>query len=55
MGEHTPSHEPFVCAACGEDYGRETAVAECRICHRRFCDECLDQYGFCIPCAEEVA
>lgn len=42
----------FACAACGQEFERETAVKECRICHRTYCDQCLDKYGTCVPCSE---
>jgi hypothetical protein len=49
--EHKPGSEgQFACAACGAEYARETAVAECRMCHRAYCEECLDEKGFCVPC-----
>ena len=52
--EHNPSaKEKFACAACGIDFGRETAVAECRMCHRAYCDQCLDEKGFCVACGEK--
>ncbi len=35
------------------DYDRESAVKECRICHRTHCDQCLDEEGLCVPCREE--
>lgn len=44
--------EKFVCAGCGEEYERETAVSECRMCHRTFCDECISDEGVCVPCEE---
>jgi len=43
----------FSCAACGDEYAREVAVNECRVCHRTFCDECISEEGFCIPCEEK--
>jgi len=53
--EHKPDASgKFVCAACGAEYDRETAVAECRMCHRSYCEECLDEKGFCVPCKEKT-
>lgn len=43
-------HQEFACAACGEEYDRESAVSECRICHRTFCDACVDEHNLCVPC-----
>jgi hypothetical protein len=40
----------FTCAACGSQYDREAAVAECRMCHRSYCDQCIDEQGVCTPC-----
>jgi len=52
--EHKPGAEgKFACAACGAEYDRETAVVECRMCHRAYCEECLDEKGFCVPCADK--
>jgi hypothetical protein len=48
------SEEKFACAACGLEYDRETAVNECRRCHRSFCDECLDENGICVSCEESA-
>lgn len=44
--------ELFECSACGPDYDRESAVKECRICHRAYCDQCLNEEGLCVPCRE---
>jgi hypothetical protein len=52
MAKHFSRRESFTCAACGEDYARETAVAECRVCHRSHCDECINEKGICVPCEE---
>jgi hypothetical protein len=52
MKHDSSVEEEFACAACGADFGRETAVAECRICHRAYCEQCLDAKGFCVPCGE---
>ena len=54
MAESRVTKDEFSCAACGGDYGRETAVAECRMCHRNFCDECIDDRGLCVPCKEKA-
>jgi uncharacterized protein YbcC (UPF0753/DUF2309 family) len=53
MPMNAPSKEEFTCAACGADYARETAVHECRICHRTYCEECIDERGICVPCKEK--
>ena len=50
MPQHASSEEDFACAACGEEFGRETVVAECRMCHRSYCEECIDERGLCVPC-----
>ncbi len=50
MATHSPPKEQFACAACGEEFARETAVSECRVCHRSYCEECLDDQGLCVPC-----
>jgi hypothetical protein len=47
--------EKFSCVACGLDFDRETAVKECRICHRTHCDECISDEGICVPCAEPAS
>lgn len=44
--------DQFECKACGLDFDRETAVNECRRCHRNYCDACLDDNGLCVPCGE---
>ncbi len=46
--------EQFACAACGEDFARETVVQECRMCHRAYCEECIDDQGMCVPCKEKT-
>lgn len=45
--------EKFVCPACGKEYPGDvnTQVAECRICHRAHCQQCIDEYNRCVPCA----
>ncbi|HIJ68262.1 MAG TPA: hypothetical protein HPP81_09505 [Deltaproteobacteria bacterium] len=53
MPTNFPPKEQFACAACGEDYARETAVHECRMCHRAYCEECIDKQGICVPCKEK--
>lgn len=53
MAQHIVGKEGFACAACGEDFGRETAVSECRVCHRSYCEECVDEQGICVPCGEK--
>ncbi len=50
MAQHHTTEDVFSCAACGEDYSRATAVSECRICHRSFCEECINNEGVCVPC-----
>ncbi len=52
MATHGSSKEKFSCVACGSDFDRETAVQECRMCHRTVCDECIDEQGLCVPCGE---
>jgi hypothetical protein len=51
--DNTMSEERFDCSSCGQDYDRESAVKECRICHRTYCDECISDEGICVPCREE--
>ena len=46
------AEEKFVCAACGKEYDRESAVSECRECHRHYCEECMSHEGLCVPCGE---
>ena len=53
MAQHSIGKENFTCAACGEDYARETAVVECRVCHRSYCNECISEQGICVPCEEK--
>ncbi len=53
MPTNFPQEEQFACAACGVDYARETAVQECRMCHRAYCEECIDKQGICVPCKEK--
>ena len=43
----------FECAACGEEFDREMAVGECRMCHRNYCAECISSEGICVPCEEK--
>ena len=52
MATNVSSKEKFSCASCGSDFDRETAVQECRMCHRSFCQECIDEQGTCVPCVE---
>lgn len=44
------SEEYLECSACGLEYERESSVKECRICHRTYCDECINDEGICVPC-----
>jgi hypothetical protein len=53
MTTNLSSKEQFACAACGVDYARETAVPECRMCHRAYCEECIDEQGICVSCKEK--
>jgi hypothetical protein len=46
------TEQSFECVACAEDYSRETAVKECRICHRTSCVECISEEGICVPCSK---
>ncbi len=52
MASNVPSGEKFSCVACGADFDRESAVSECRVCHRSYCEECIDEQGLCVPCGE---
>jgi hypothetical protein len=45
--------EKFECAACGVAYDHEMSVHECRVCHRTYCDQCIDEEGLCVPCGEK--
>jgi hypothetical protein len=53
MPTNFPSKEQFSCAACGAEFARETAVPECRMCHRSYCEQCIDNEGICVPCKEK--
>ena len=53
MPTNYPPKGEFACAACGKEYARESAVPECRVCHRSYCEECLDEQGLCVPCKEK--
>ncbi len=53
MATNFPPRGEFACAACGAEFARQTAVPECRVCHRSYCEECLDEQGMCVPCKEE--
>jgi hypothetical protein len=53
LKEAKMAEEQFECAACGAEYDREMAVQECRMCHRRFCDQCLNSEGICVPCEDQ--
>lgn len=50
MAQHLTTEKTFSCAACGEDYRHASAVPECRICHRSFCEECINSEGICVSC-----
>lgn len=50
MEFRTRKHQEFTCEACGTEYDREEAVSECRVCHRTFCDECINEENICVPC-----
>lgn len=45
----------FVCAACDKNYEGETAnvMTECRVCHRLHCNDCVDEFGRCVTCADK--
>lgn len=45
--------QKFECAACGEVYEHEMSAQECRVCHRTYCDECINEEGLCVPCQED--
>jgi len=51
--EKTMAGKKFECVACGKDFDRETAVSECRVCHRTYCDQCLNEEGMCVPCDDK--
>ena len=53
MPTHSSPKEQFACAACGKEFAREVAVKECQMCHRAFCEQCIDDQGVCVPCKEE--
>ncbi|HOV85336.1 MAG TPA: hypothetical protein PLM79_03180 [Syntrophobacteraceae bacterium] len=53
MAQHSTEEKMFTCAACGEEYTRDAAVSECRMCRRTFCEECIDEWGNCTPCGQE--
>jgi hypothetical protein len=45
----------FVCTAChieltGEG---ENVMTACRLCGRLHCQDCVDEYGRCVACAEK--
>ncbi|MCK8602083.1 hypothetical protein [Desulfoferrobacter suflitae] len=49
------AEKKFECVACGQEFDREMAVKECRMCHRNYCDECISAEGICVPCDEKDA
>jgi hypothetical protein len=53
MATHFTPRGEFACAACGAEFAREVAVHECQVCHRSYCEECLDEQGLCVPCKEK--
>jgi hypothetical protein len=45
----------FECTACHikhEDHG-ENVMTACRLCGRLHCQDCVDEYGRCVACAEK--
>ena len=46
--------EDFTCAACGEPVDKDDvlAVHECKICRRMYCDDCINEEGLCVECAD---
>lgn len=45
--------EKFTCAACGAEAEKDVVtepVAECRICRRLHCPDCLTPDGVCKKC-----
>jgi hypothetical protein len=53
MTDHQDSQ--FVCGACDKTYSGDISdvMTECRVCHRLHCNDCVDEYGRCVKCAEE--
>ena len=45
--------QKFECVACGEVYDHEMSVHECRVCHRTYCEQCINEEGLCVPCGEK--
>lgn len=47
----------FTCAACQTDYAGDTSNVRtaCRVCRRIHCDDCVDEFGRCVKCAEEAS
>ena len=50
------SQDKFTCPACGKEYEGDTRVMvkECVLCRRAHCQECIDEYNRCAPCAEKT-
>ena len=44
----------FVCGACEKDYEGDTSnvITQCRVCNRLHCNDCVDEHGRCVECAE---
>jgi hypothetical protein len=44
----------FVCTACSKEYEGDAShvMTECKVCKRLHCGECVDEFGFCVECAE---
>lgn len=47
----------FVCAACHKCYTGDPneVMTECRVCRRIHCNECVDEFGRCVECAQKGA
>ena len=45
----------FVCAACDQEYDEngKKVMTQCRMCGRLHCDDCVDEFGRCIECADD--
>jgi len=54
-GEEMTDDIQFVCGACGDDYKGDPSniMTQCRVCQRLHCNDCVDEFGRCIKCAEE--
>jgi hypothetical protein len=45
----------FVCAACSKCHTGDVSnvMTECRVCRRIHCNQCVDEFGRCVECAEK--